>query len=399
MKKKICFIVDSIFSIGGVQRVTAVIAKELAEDYDVTILTFDKAEKKDTTMYSLNEANITYRFIQYYKVGELKNKLCKAYSGIYLKLQPQSKWSSDLYARSSFPSERRKVLLAELKKEKFDIIIGVHAPLAARLATLKKDLPKAKLIGWLHNSYEALFGEKSHYYIGAKRRRHYIYQFRKLDNVVVLCQDDANRFHQYDHQFLPTVIYNPLTLKSGSPSQGNSKRFLTVGRFTPLHKGIDLLIEAFHLFAQKNHDWMLDIVGEGKEEPKYKALISKYELEDLVTIHPFTNQIQSYYSNAQIYVLCSRWEGMPLVLIEAMSHGLPIITSNLPVCQEILDDFGLYFENGNFVDLAQRLEEVTHIDWLTKSQEAFKISKRFEISQIIMQWKQLLELNYSHEHT
>lgn len=389
--KRICYIVDSIFTIGGVQRVTAVIAKELAKEYDVTILTFDKAEKKDTTMYGLNEANITYRFIQYPKVGELKNKLCKTYSGIYLKLQPQSKWSSNLYARSSFPSELRQVLLAELKREDFDIIIGDHAPLAARLATLKKDLPKAKLFGWLHNSYEALFGDNSHYYIGAKRRRHYIYQFRKLDDVVVLCQDDANRFHQYDHHFLPTVIYNPLTLKSGIPSQGNSKRFLTVGRFTPLHKGIDLLIEAFHLFAQKDHDWMLDIVGEGKEEPKYRALISKYELEDRITIHPFTNQIQDYYSNAQVYVLSSRWEGMPLVLVEAMSHGLPIVTSDLPVCQEILGDFGLYFENGNIEDLAQRLEEATHIDWLTKSQEALKIAQQFNINPIIEQWKQLIE--------
>ncbi|SEM68535.1 Glycosyltransferase involved in cell wall bisynthesis [Prevotella sp. ne3005] len=389
--KKICFIVDSIFTIGGVQRVTAVIAKELAKEYDVTILTFDKTEKKDTTMYGLNEANITYRFIQYPKVGELKNKLCKTYSGIYLKLQPQSRWSSNLYARSSFPSELRQVLLAELKREDFDIIIGDHAPLAARLATLKKDLPKAKLIGWLHNSYEALFGDNSHYYIGAKRRRHYIYQFRKLDDVVVLCQDDANRFHQYDHQFLPTVIYNPLTLKSGSPSQGKSKRFLTVGRFTPLHKGIDLLIEAFHLFAQKNHGWMLDIVGEGKEEPKYRALISKYELEDRITIHPFTNQIQNYYSNAQVYVLSSRWEGMPLVLVEAMSHGLPIVTSDLPVCQEILSDFGLYFENGNIEGLAQRLVEATHIDWQTKSQEALKIAQRFDLHLIVEQWKQLLE--------
>jgi Glycosyltransferase len=389
--KKICFIVDSIFTIGGVQRVTAVIAKELAKENDVTVLTFDKAEKKNTSLYGLIEANITYKFISYPQVGELKNKLCKAYSGLYLKLQLQSRWSSDLYARSSFPSELRHVLLSELKRDDFDIVIGVHAPLAARIATLKKDIQKAKLIGWLHNSYEALFGEDSHYYIGAKRRRHYIYQFRKLNDVVVLCQDDANRFHYYDKAFMPKVIYNPLTLNSGNPSQGNSKRFLTVGRFTPLHKGIDLLIEAFYLFAQKNHDWMLDIVGEGKEKQKYKDLISKYKLEDRITIHPFTDQIQNYYSNAQVYVLSSRWEGMPLVLVEAMSHGLPIVTSDLPVCQEILGDFGLYFENGNIENLAQRLKDATHIDWQTKSQEALKIAQRFDIHSIIEQWKRLFE--------
>lgn len=60
--KRICFLTDSIFSFGGVQRVTAVIAKELAKDYDVTIVTKDKPEQKDTTFYELDKANIHYRF-------------------------------------------------------------------------------------------------------------------------------------------------------------------------------------------------------------------------------------------------------------------------------------------------------------------------------------------------
>ena len=280
----------------------------------------------------------------------------------------------------------------ELQQGNYDVVIGVHAPLAARLANLRKQLPNTKLIGWLHNSYEALFGDNSHYYIGAKRRRHYIYQFRKLDNVVVLCQDDSNRFQQYDKLFIPTVIYNPLTLKPGNKSQGNSKRFLTIGRFTPLHKGIDLLIEAFHLFAQKNKDWQLDIVGGGEQKEAFQRLINRYQLEDRITIHPFTNKIQDFYSNAQVYVLSSRWEGMPLVLVEAMSHGLPIITSDLPVCQEILDDFGMYFPNSNIEGLAQRLEDATRIDWKSKSEEAIKIAQRFDVEHIVEQWKQLIEL-------
>ena len=389
--KKICFVVDSIFSIGGVQRVTAVIAKELAKDYDVSIVTFDKPEQKDTTLYHLNEVNINYRFFAYPQVGKIKTLICKAFSGLYLKLQPATQWCSDLYARSSYPSELRKALLAELRLGEYDVIIGVHAPLAARLTTLKKDLPNTKLIGWLHNSFEALFGEDSHYYIGPKRRKHYIYQFRNLDDVVVLCQDDANRFNECDKHFMPTVIYNPLTLKQEAPSTGTSKKFLTIGRFTPMHKGIDLLIEAFHLFAQQNKEWHLDIVGEGKEEKAFRKQIAKYQLEDRITIHPFTNHIQEYYSGAQIYVLSSRWEGMPLVLVEAMSHGLPIISSDLPVSQEIMGDFGMYFKNGDIEDLARRLEEATHIDWQAKSKAALAIAQRFDIKNIIRQWKELLE--------
>ena len=389
--KRICFVVDSIFSIGGVQRVTAVIAKELAKDNDVSIVTFDKPELQDTTLYNLKEASITYRFVSYPRISKINNYICKTYSWWYLKIQPQSKWCSDLYAHSSFPSELQNILLVELKQGQYDVIIGVHAPLAARLATLKKHLPGTKCIGWLHNSYEALFGEKSHYYIGAKRRRHYIYQFRKLDNVVVLCKDDAKHFMAFDDKFVPSVIYNPLTLKQGKSSNGTSKRFLTIGRLTPLHKGIDLLIEAFHLFSQRNQEWCLDIVGEGKEENTFKNLIARYHLEDRITIHPFTNNIQEYYSNAQIYVLSSRWEGMPLVLVEAMAHGLPIVTSDLPVSKEIMGDFGMYFENENIEDLAQKLEEATHIDWQEKSKEALAIAQRFDIENIIKQWKELIE--------
>ena len=72
--KRICFVVDSIFSIGGVQRVTAVIAKELARTYEVTILTFDDPMTKDTSLYGLCEANISYTFFRYPPVGKLKQK-------------------------------------------------------------------------------------------------------------------------------------------------------------------------------------------------------------------------------------------------------------------------------------------------------------------------------------
>ena len=388
--KKICFVVDSIFSIGGVQRVTSVIAKELAKEYDVTIITFDNPKKKDLTIYELNEANIKYVFFSYPNVGSIYNKICKAYSGLYQRYSLQSKWASNLYAYSSFPYPLRKALTHELKKGYYDTIIGVHAPLAGRLATIKKHLPNAKCIGWIHNSFEALFG-KNFIYIGAVRKRHYVFQFMKLDATVVLCNHDANNYHNYDPKFKPTVIYNPLTLVPTEASSGTSKRFLAVGRFSHKHKGFDLLIKAFCIFAQNNKDWHLDIVGEGPEEKLYRELIKEHNLEERIIIHPFTNNVQSYYSNAQVYVLSSRWEGFGLVLVEAMAHGLPVISSDLPTSEEIMGDFGMYFENENIDDLANKLEEATHIDWQEKSKEALTIAQRFDIENIIKQWKELIE--------
>ena len=381
--KKICFLIDSIFSIGGVQRVTAVIAKALANDYDVAIVTFDDPSKEDISMYDLKDAAIQYIFFKYPQVNTLKNFFCKAYSAIYRKVLPQTKITSDWYAHSSFPSELRDALVQELKG--FDIIVGVHAPLATRLASCKPFLENTKLIGWIHNSYEALFGENSHY-IGPDLRKHYEFQLQKLHHTIVLCQYDAQQY-----SFPTKVIYNPLTLIPGNLSHGTSKKFLAVGRFSQQHKGFDLLIQAFHLFAENNKEWTLDIVGEGVEEEIYRKLITEYGLENRITIHPFTNYIQSYYSNAQVYVLSSRWEGFGLVLVEAMAHGLPIVSSDLPTSLEIMGDFGLYFKNGNVEELAQRLEEATHLDWEKKSKEALDIAKRFILDAIVEQWKQIIE--------
>ena len=388
--KKVCFLVDSIFSIGGVQRVTAVIASALSKEYDVTIVTFDKPETKDTSLYGLDEARLHYRFFSYPQISKAEKKICKAFSWLYLKYQPQSKWTSVIYGYSSFPPTLRRALTKELQAGHYDAIIGVHAPLAGRLATMKKSLNGIKTIGWVHNSFEALFGKK-YLYIGYLRKRHYVYQFRRLDHVVLLCHHDTKSYNRYDPWIKPSVIYNPLTLIPGPPSQGISKHFLAVGRFSKKHKGFDILIEAFHLFAQKEKEWKLDIIGEGEEEALYRELIKKYDLEGRITIHPFTNNIQDYYSKAQVYVLSSRWEGFGLVLVEAMAHGLPVVSSDLPTSLEIMGDFGIYFKNGDISDLANRLEEATNIDWQKKSKEAIQIAHKFDITHITEQWKALLE--------
>ena len=387
--KKLCFLVDSIFTIGGVQRVTAVIAGALAKDYDVTIVTFDPPEQKDLSLYQLAEYPIKYQFVSYPGIKPTKDKICKAYSYLYRKILPKCGLTSDLYAHSSFPEERRNALIKIFQNGKFDAVIGVHAFLSIRLATIKKELGSTKVIGWIHNSFEALLREGSPY-LGTELKYHYGRQLQKLDEAVVLYQQDAEMY-QKAFGFRPSAIYNPLTLKPGPQSNGQQKNFLAVGRFSPKHKGFDLLIQAFALFVQKNQEWTLDIVGDGPEKEQLAQMITENGLETRIQLHPFTNEIQAYYSSASVYVLSSRWEGMPLVLVEAMSHGLPIIASDIPICQEILGDFGLFFKNGDIHELAQRLEDATLLDWQKKSDEAIKIAQRFDVNEIAEQWKKLLE--------
>ena len=222
-------------------------------------------------------------------------------------------------------------------------------------------------------------------YIGPELRKHYEFQLEKLAATVVLCQYDAQQYH-----FPTKVIYNPLTLIPGKKSSGTSKKFLAVGRFSRLHKGFDLLIEAFHIFIEDNQECTLDIVGEGVEEPIYRKLIKNYQLEERIHIHPFTNNVQKYYSEAQVYILSSRWEGFGLVLTEAMAHGLPVISSDLPTSQEIMGDFGMYFSVGDVNGMARQMKQATLMDWQEKSEQALQIAARFNIDTIIKQWKQLI---------
>ena len=376
----VCFVVESIFTFGGVQRVTAVIAKALAATEQVTIVTFDKPESLDTTLYDLNDApSIEYRFLSYPPVGGVRGFFCKACSYLYRRVLPQTGLTARLYAHSSFPAPLRRVLVGELNRRPYDAIIGVHAPIATRLAAVKGRLRCKNLIGWVHNSFEAMFSPGS-WYAGPELERFFICQFRKLTHTVVLCHCDVEPYRE-KYGYEPTVIYNPLTLKPGQPSRGTSKRFLAVGRFSHQHKGFDLLIEAFALFAKTDREWTLDIVGEGPEESLYWQLICKHRLEDRVRLHPFTNNIQKYYSEAQVYVLSSRWEGFGLV---------PVVSSDLPTSLEIMGDFGLYFPNGDVEQLARRLHEATLLDWPSKSEQAFQIASRFDSAAITRQWQQLL---------
>src|SRR5574344_542171 len=120
-----------------------------------------------------------------------------------------------------------------------------------------------------------------------------------------------------------------------------------------------------------------------------------HHLEDRITIHPFTQNIQNYYSTASVFVLSSRWEGFPLVIMEALAHGLPIIASDIPVCKEFLveKDFCHFFESGSSESLNRALSDFANSNELEiLSDKAINFSKSHNtIDSIIIQWKQIVK--------
>lgn len=387
----ICFYCDSIFTFGGVQRVLAVIAKALSVSHQVTILTMDSPEIKDTSLYELGSTDITYRYINYAPLKISEYLPCKTYSLLYKKILPHNERTSDGYAQSSFPASRQQLLTKELNEGNYDVIIGVHAFLSLRLATIRRKLKAQKVIGWMHNSYQAFFENQPAYLEGLKS--HFIYQMRKLDEVVVLTHTDALLYKE-KLQLSPTVIYNPLTIIPRGRSNPDAKKFLAIGRMSPRHKGFDILIEGFSIFAQRNHDWTLDIVGEGPEETMLRELIVRHNLDGRIKLHPFTKDVQAYYAAASVYVLSSRWEGFGLVLTEAMAHGLPIISSDIPTSRELLANshHAVLFKSEDPKDLANKLQLMSENSELERmGEEALEQSEHFSIETAVKEWDNIFK--------
>ena len=139
------------------------------------------------------------------------------------------------------------------------------------------------------------------------------------------------------------VIYNGTKLKSKPDpidDQPNDYfKFITVGRLAPW-KNIDIIIEALSDYKKANQNFIFYIVGSGPEETKLKKLVNDLDLENFVT---FTGQLQkddlnNYLQKSDIYIQASSYEGLPHVILEAMSHNLSIISTPIGGTNEVIQD-------------------------------------------------------------
>jgi len=103
---------------------------------------------------------------------------------------------------------------------------------------------------------------------------------------------------------------------------------LGVGRLTEA-KNFSTLIMAFALVRQKRPARLM-ILGEGEERPKLEALVRELDLQDDVSLPGFANNPYKYIKRAALFILSSRWEGLPTVLIEALALGTPVVSTDCP---------------------------------------------------------------------
>ncbi|GAA3979227.1 hypothetical protein GCM10023085_71970 [Actinomadura viridis] len=124
-------------------------------------------------------------------------------------------------------------------------------------------------------------------------------------------------------------IPNALPELPGGPSPREDKVIVAAGRLTR-QKGFDLLVRAYEPLAAEHPDWKLRIFGAGPRRNRIKKMIAERGLAGRVELCGRTPDLAGEMTRASMYVLSSRFEGMPMVIIEAMSKGLPVVAFDCP---------------------------------------------------------------------
>ena len=215
---------------------------------------------------------------------------------------------------------------------------------------------------------------------------------KKVDAVVALTEQDSK---DYPSAHKVVVIPNFTSISVEKPSDCTSKRCLAVGRLIDV-KNFSRLLDIWQKVSGRNPDWHLDIVGEGPEREILQQKIERLGLGESVSLHKATHDVASYYTGSSLYLMTSRFEGLPMVLLEAQSCGLPIITLDCDYGPRHIVDDGV---NGCLIPYDDDDAMVSIISQLMQDKEqrqrmgamALQASRNYQPQAIMKRWLALFE--------
>lgn len=192
--------------------------------------------------------------------------------------------------------------------------------------------PALNLIAARRGSAKVVRLAQEHMNLGAYRepvRRQIIRHYGKLDAVTVLTRESQAEYRALLPGTPIVRIPNAVHAVDPRPSAQEHPVVVTAGRLVP-QKGFDLLIEAFGSLAARYPKWQLRVFGTGPRRAELKAQIDALGLAEQVRLMGKTRDMEDELSGASIYALSSRFEGQPMVMIEAMTHALPVVAFDCP---------------------------------------------------------------------
>ncbi|MBU0654471.1 MAG: glycosyltransferase family 4 protein [Gammaproteobacteria bacterium] len=320
--KKIAIVIADMAAPGGAEKVAADLAEEFhARKHDVTVIKFE--EYGDIPRFPYPGKTIHLHLPS--RAGGLPRQLITLFKRAW-------------YFRKLF------------RKEKFDHIFSfleasnVPCALASRDAVLSMHLDPEKMT---QHEWRAV----KWFYPRAKR-------------VITVSQQMTDLLVERAHLDNVTCIYNPVNTrlnreKSQEPIALEGRFILAVGRLER-QKRFDLLIDAFAR-TQAQYECKLVIVGRGTQQEALEQQIAALGIQDRVILAGFELNPYKYMVKAEFQVMSSDYEGYPLVLIEALSLGCPIVSTDCPTGpREIIHsgENGLLVEKGNAAALAAGIDQL-----------------------------------------
>lgn len=214
---------------------------------------------------------------------------------------------------------------------------------------------------------------------------------QRYQRFVVLTQTDARNWSPLENL---RVIYNPVHFQPEKPAALDSKTVIAVGRYTH-QKGLERLISAWARVPRKE-GWTLRLVGDGEDRQMLEQQINELGVGDSVILGRSEQDMAAVYANASFLVLSSRYEGLPMALIESQAFGVPSIAFDCPCGpREIITDGqdGLLVPEGDVTGLAKSISTLIVDEKLRKQmgRAAFQSAGRWSIDKIMPQWIALFE--------
>lgn len=282
---------------------------------------------------------------------------------------------------------RKKTMVDFIKKCDSDIIISSRDIFDNWLGKYaRKDVVK---IGWEHN----------HFHGNMKYANKIVKYAKRLDYFVLVSKELRDYYGDRLSKTKCKCVYVPNIIDKLPKylSRLNKKRLVCVGRLSPEKGSMDLL-KIYNRIHEIHPDWNLEVIGDGPERNKMEEYIKDNKLDKFVTLHGFRNKdyIDDILHNSSIYLMTSFTESFGIVLIEAMSHGVPCIAfDSAEGARELIDhgENGFLVKDRDFSKYVNRVSKLINDKELREKigKNAYEESKSYTGEEVIKLWIDLLE--------
>ncbi len=222
----------------------------------------------------------------------------------------------------------------------------------------------------------------------------------RLDRYVVLTEADAASYRLKFPEITDrlSVIRNPAPWPVLVPDENSPERQKVIVAAGKLggRKGFDQLVRAYTPIAKERPDWQVHIYGTGPRHRQLVRLISEGDIGEYVILKGHTEEMERVLEEASIMVLTSKYEGLPMVIIEAMTKGVPVVSFDCPNGPaEMVNDgvTGRLVPNKDLEAFRSALLSVMDDAELRASMgaEALKSAVQFEVDRVFQTWQDLFE--------